>query len=137
MAPELPDHIVPVRLREGEGGEARGGEGKETEAPACSPRPREASPSALAARTAGQTRSARGPPPAPSDWWTRPPRLGGAGRGRPPPGGPHPLLPPGGTSRAPKSEFKSADPDEYLSTSWQRVVQWRGAGGEREFGTWL
>ena len=84
------DHIIPVRLPGGEGGEARGGVRKDTKAPVRSPLPRVASLSALAARTAGRSPSAPSPPPAPSDWWARQLRLGGAGRGRATPGEPPP-----------------------------------------------
>lgn len=121
MAPELPDHIVPVRLRAGRGGETRGRERKETEAPARSPRHRVASPCALAARTAGPSRGARGPPPAPSDWWTRPPpERGGAGPRRrqvgPTPG-----------NRTPNSQ--DADPGPCFPAE-AKVVKWLGASGD-------
>lgn len=102
-------------------------ERKETETPACSPRPRVESASALAARAAGQRRSARGPPPTPSDWWSRPLRLKGGGAGRGSGRWAHPLLPPGSASKEPKSKFQSADPQEdFLEETG--AIGWRGWG---------
>lgn len=89
------DHIVPVRLPEKA---ARRGEGKETGAPARSSWLRVGSPSPLAARTAGWSRSARGPPLDPGaqrpDWRMRQPHLRGRGRGGAPRAGPTLTAPP-------------------------------------------
>lgn len=81
MAPELPGSHSSGPAAGGEGGEARGGEGMETGALARSPRLCVASPSALAVRTAGRSRSASRPPPAPWLVDKRAPPAG-AGRGR-------------------------------------------------------